>query len=135
MLGLVVLTIINPLLLIALILYEHFNGDPDETSENGVTGQADPDPASDPATHLPVELVVTPLSNIDTDANIYKSVTAPPAALALALRAFRGKLGGHSGRKNTSPRWENKTRRYFKHLIAALDSGQFRPPRRPVIIL
>ena len=60
--GLVVLTIINPLLLIALLLYEHFNGDPDETSANGVTGQSEVDPASDPATHLPVELVVTPLS-------------------------------------------------------------------------
>ena len=79
------LTIINPLLLIALILYEHFNGDPDEASENGVTGQSNPDPASDPATHLPVELVVTPLSNIDTDANIYKSVATPAAAQALAL--------------------------------------------------
>ena len=135
LLGLVVLTIINPLLLVALMLYEHFNGDPDETSANGVTGQTNPDPASDPATHLPVELVVTPLSNIDTDTNIYKSVSAPAAALALALRAYRGKLGAHNGRKNKSPQWENKTRRYFKHLIAALDSGEFRPPRRPVIIL
>jgi hypothetical protein len=131
--GLIVLTIINPLLLIGLLLYEHFNGDPDETSSNGVTGQHEVDPVSDPATHLPVDLVVTPLSRFGSDDCIYDPARTPPAALA--LRAFRGRLGAHDGRKDKSPHWENKTRRYFKHLIAALDSGQFRPPRRPIIIL
>ena len=131
--GLVVLTIINPLLLIALLLYEHFNGDPDETSSNGVTGQSEVDPASDPATHLRVEQVVTPLSRFGSDACIYDPQQVLPAALA--LRAFRGRLGAHDGLKDKSPHWENKTRRYFKHLIAALDSGQFRPPRRPIVIL
>lgn len=131
--GLVVLALINPLLLIGLILYEHFNGDPDETSSNGVTGQREVDPLSDPATHLPVELVVTPLSRFGSDDCIYDPASTPPAALA--LRTFRGRLGGHDGRKDKSPRWENKTERYFKHLIKALDSGQFRQPRRPIIIL
>ena len=131
--GLVVLTIINPLLLIALLLYEHFNGDPDETSSNGVTGQSEVDPASDPATHLRVEQIVTPLSRFGSDACVYDPQQVPPAALA--LRAFRGRLGAHDGLKDKSPHWENKTRRYFKHLIAALDSGQFRPPRRPIVIL
>ncbi|MGH9309310.1 MAG: hypothetical protein ACRD1U_08045 [Vicinamibacterales bacterium] len=131
--GLVVLTIINPLLLIGLLLYEHFNGDPDETSSNGVAGQHEVDPLSDPATHLPVDLVVTPLSLFGSDDCIYDPARTPPAALA--LRAFRGRLGAHDGRKDRSPQWQNKTRRYFTHLIAALDSGQFRPPRRPIIIL
>ncbi len=131
--GLVVLTLINPLLLIGLILYEHFNGDPDVTSSNGVTGQHEVDPLSDPATHLPVDLVVTPLSRFGSDECIYDPATTPPAALA--LRAFRGRLGAHDGRKDKSPQWKNKTRRYFDHLIKALDSGQVRQPRRPIIIL
>jgi hypothetical protein len=131
--GLVVLTLINPLLLLGLILYEHFNGDPDETSANGVSGQHEVDPLSDPATHLPVDLVMTPLSRFGVDDCVYDPARTPPAALA--LRAFRGRLGAHDGRKDKSPHWENKTRRYFEQLIKALDSGQFRPPRQPIIIL
>lgn len=121
-----------PPLLPILLIYEHFNGDPDETSENGVTGQSDVNPASDPETHLPVELVVTPLSAIG-DASLYDLTQFPPDALA--LRAFRGRLGGHDGIIDKSPFWENKTRRYFKHLIRALDSGKFRRPAGPVIVL
>jgi hypothetical protein len=121
-----------PVLLPILLIYEHFNGDPDETSENGVTGQSDVNPASDPQTHLPVELVVTPLSAIG-DASLYDLTQFPPDALA--LRAFRGRLGGHDGIIDKSPQWENKTRRYFKQLIRAIESGKFRRPAGPVIVL
>jgi hypothetical protein len=121
-----------PLLLPILLIYEHFNGDPDETSENGVTGQSDVNPASDPDTHLPVALVVTPLSAIG-DASIYDLTQSAPDALA--LRAFRGRLGGHDGLIDKSPHWENKTRRYFKQLIRAIESGKFRRPAGPVIVL
>jgi hypothetical protein len=131
--GLVVLGLLCPLALIGLILYEHFNGDDDQTSSNGVTGQHEVDPQSDPATHLPVELVVTPLSRFGADACIYDPSRTPPAALS--LRAFRGRLGAHDGLQDKSPKWENKTTRYFLHLIRALESGQFRPPRRPIVIL
>jgi hypothetical protein len=131
--ALVILTLINPLLLLALILYEHFNGDPDETSSNGVSGQHQVDPNSDPKTHLPVELVVTGLSKFGADTCVYDPARTAPQALA--LRAFRGRLGAHDGIQDKSPHWENKTVRYFLHLIAALDSGQFRPPRKPIVIL
>jgi hypothetical protein len=111
----------------------HPGSDPDETSNDGVRGQTDVNPASDPETHLPVNLVVTPLSNIDGDANIYD---LPASSVeALALRAFRGALGAHAGIRDKSPKWENKTRRYFKHLIRALESGKFRSPQRPVVTL
>lgn len=128
-----VVALVAPWLIPLLMIYEHFNGDPDETSSHGVTGQTDVNPASDPETHLPVSLVVTPLSNIDDDANIYDLPAS--SAAALALRAFRGALGAHDGIRDKSPKWENKTRRYFKHLIRALESGKFRPPQRPVVIL
>ena len=131
--GLVALALVVPPLFILLLLYEHFNGDPDQTSANGVTGQHEVDPQSDPATHLPVELVVTPLSRFGSDNCIYDPARTPPAALA--LRAFRGRLGAHDGLVDKSPKWQNKTLRYFLHLIAALDSGEFRQPRRPIIIL
>ncbi len=130
------LLVCPPLILLAII-YEHFNGDPDVASDKGVSGQHELDPASDPKTHLPVELVVTPLSNIDNDENIYKMPEPPPPAraAALVLRAFHGRLGEHDGLKDKSPVWDNKTRRYFKKLIEALESGTFRPPRKPVVIL
>jgi hypothetical protein len=126
-----------PPLILLFIIYEHFNGDPDVASDNGVSGQHEVDPASDPKTHLPVELVVTPLSNIDNDENIYKMTEPPPQASAALLvrRAFRGRLGAHDGFIDQSSPWDNKTRRYFKKLVEALESGTFRPPRKPVVIL
>lgn len=131
--AMAVVALVAPWLIPLLMIYEHFNSDPDETSNDGVTGQTDVNPASDPETHLPVNLVVTPLSNIDGDANIYDLPAS--SAEALALRAFRGALGAHAGIRDKSPKWENKTRRYFKHLIGALESGKFRSPQRPVVIL
>jgi hypothetical protein len=131
--AMVVVALAAPWLIPLLVIYEHFNSDPDETSDAGVTGQAEVNPASDPETHLHVDLVVTPLSNIDDDENIYDLPSS--SAEALALRAFRGTLGAHAGIRDKSPKWENKTRRYFKHLIRGLESGKFRPPQRPVVIL
>jgi hypothetical protein len=131
--AMAVVALVAPWLIPLLMLYEHFNSDPDETSHDGVTGQTDVNPMSDPDTHLPVNLVVTPLSNIDGDKNIYDLPES--SAAALALRAFRGTLGAHAGIRDKSPKWENKTRRYFKHLIRALESGKFRSPQRPVVIL
>jgi hypothetical protein len=130
--GLVVLTLISPLALLGLLLFEHFTGADDQTSTNGVTGQHEVDPQSDPATHLPVDIVVTPLSRFGSDASIYDPARTPPAALA--LRAYRGRLGAHDGLIDKSPHWENKTSRYFLHLIRALESGEFRPPRQPIVI-
>jgi hypothetical protein len=126
-----------PALIPLLMIFEHFNGDPDVTSDKGVSGQHEVDSASDPKTHLPVELVVTPLSSIDGDENIYNMPDPPPQARAapLVLRAFHGRLGAHDGFKDKSPVWDNKTRRYFKKLVEALGSGTFRPPRKPVVIL
>ncbi len=116
-----------------MIIYEHFNGDPDETSDDGVSGQAEVNPASDPDTHLPIELIVTALSDITKDQNNVYDLSTPDAA-ALALRAFRGRLGAHNGTKDESPRWENKTRRYFKSLVQALGSGKFRTPVKPIVV-
>ena len=133
LLSLVLLTLVHPWFVPFLIAYEHFNPDPDVTSGAGVTGQTNVDPASDPETHLPVDLVVTPLSNIKDDQNIYD--LSPPDGAALALRAFQGRLGAHDGLIDKSPRWENKTRRYFKMLVRALETGELRPPSGPLIFL
>jgi len=131
--AMAVVALLAPWLITLLAIYEHFNSDPDETSGKGVTGQTDVDPLSDPETNLLVDLVVTPLSNIDDDTNIYDLPES--SAADLALRAFRGALGAHAGIRDKSPKWENKTRRYFKHLIRALETGKFREPQRPIVIL
>ncbi len=131
-LGVLVSLALFPLAIPLLAIYEHFNPDPDETSDEGVSGHGDVDPQSDPETHLRFDLAVTPLSALN-DRNLY-ALNAPDAQ-ALALRAFRGRLGRHDGTRDSSPKWENKTRRYFIQLIGALDSGEFRPPQEPVIIL
>lgn len=134
--------VLFPSLVLIAAIYEHFAGSDDVTSEEGVTAQSDVDPASDPATHFESTLVVTPLSDInsDSDQNIYNTTQQPVEQLA--LRAFNGRLGNHSGSfdirnplgfRDKSPKWQNKTRRYFKKLVGAIDTKEIRRPLEPPV--
>jgi hypothetical protein len=72
--------------------------------------------------------VVTPLSAItgpDADVNAYQAaLTSAPATVSLAdltRRAFPGTWGGHDGLRDHSPKWENKTARYFRKFVHSGD--------------
>ncbi|WP_171101935.1 hypothetical protein [Ruegeria sp. HKCCD7255] len=116
-------------LLAILAIYEHFDPDPDVTSADGVTGKTGLDEEQAAQFEKLMSLVVTELSALP-DESIYKQNGNQDETDELAIRAFQGRLGGHTGIKNTSPRWTNKTRRYFIQLVRALETEQFRQPTR-----
>lgn len=106
-----------PLLLMAG-LAEHFADAEDQTTDNGVrVGSSDPVGA----TTLAHELVVTPLSHIDSGVNLYQAAFDPPEnglePGELARRAYPGKWGAHDGLVDHSAPWENKTERYFRAFL------------------
>ena len=126
---------LGPLIFIFSDLIEDFLVGEDVTSDDGVTGQGDVDPNSDPNTHLSVGIDVTPLSDIADDVNgvnIY-DLDLPDSPALLARRAFGGVLGEHDSLIDHSPPWKNKTRRYFEHLVKAIRTGLFRPPQGSLV--
>ena len=77
---------------------------------------------------FPSRRVVTPLSAItgpDASVNAYQAALASASAnvsLAdLTRRAFPGKWGAHDGLRDHSPKWENKTARYFRKFVHSGD--------------
>jgi hypothetical protein len=104
-----------------------------------LTGQSAPVNPSDSDTHQQVEVVVTRLSRISNDPTNLRDQSIYAVSRfggqALALRAFRGIYGAHTGFVDKSPQWENKTARYFVHLVRGLETGQLRPPaERPILL-
>jgi len=105
------LTNILPVLALLAGIFEHFVDSEDQTSDNGVSvGPGPPDPGS---LRFDKRIEVTPLSDIESDTNIYQREQRS----ALAVRAFPGKWGGDSGLIDKSPPWENKTARYFRRFL------------------
>jgi hypothetical protein len=102
------------LLIIALII-EHFDDPKDVTSKDGIRsvpeGTIDEDPAE-----VSTRLTVMPMTVED---HIYKS-DKPEYEELLRLRSFAGTWGGHDDFKNHSPKFETKTGRYFRKLLASL---------------
>jgi hypothetical protein len=117
------------LLLLITAVTEHFVDAEDETSDNGASTGPEPEPGSDPGPLVfPSRRVVTPLSAItgpDADVNAYQAaLTSAPATVSLAdltRRAFPGTWGGHDGLRDHSPKWENKTARYFRKFVHSGD--------------
>ena len=110
---------IFPLLLLAAIV-EHFVDAEDETTDDGIrTGPQATTPAG--ATTVPNELIVTPLSSIDTGLNLYQAGFDPPQnnldLAELVRRAYPGKWGAHDDTADHSSSWEDKTARYFKKFV------------------
>jgi len=113
--------VLFPLLLIAAIT-EHFVDAEDQTTDDGVrTGPTTPVGG----TGFAHELVVTPLSDIDSGLNLYQAGFDPPAPGLdpgeLARRAYSGKWGGHTGTADHSSQWQVKTARYFRKFV---ESGE-----------
>jgi hypothetical protein len=106
-----VLTGVLPALALVGGIVEHFVDSEDETSDNGAS--IGPGPADPGSLRFDRQIEVTPLSDIETDSNIYQNDQRD----ALAIRAFPGQWGGDSGLKDKSPRWENKTARYFRRFL------------------
>jgi hypothetical protein len=117
------------LLLLITAIAEHFADSEDETTDNGVSTGPDPEPGTDPGPLVfPSRRVVTPLSAItgpNADVNAYQAaLDAPPANVSLAdltRRAFPGKWGAMDGIRDHSPKWENKTARYFRKFVHSGD--------------
>jgi hypothetical protein len=108
--------------LVALVvlagILEHFVGTDDVTSDNGVSvGPGEPDHAN---LKFEKKIEVTPLSNIEDDANIYK----PAFRATRAIRGYQGNWGGDNDLVSHSAPWENKTARYFRNF---LKYGQIEP--------
>ena len=100
------------------IIYEHFAGPEDETSNDGIVG-AEPDqfPPGTPTDRLsPVTLDVFP-----TSAEVNQIGNSPSTAEEdglLGLRSYAGRLGAHSdSRGRTSPLYKRKFDRFFAKLI------------------
>jgi hypothetical protein len=113
--GLIILGALIPEVSVALVLlngiWELIVDSEDQTSDNGASiGPGPPDPGS---LRFDKQVEVTPLSDILQDTNIYQGDQRD----ALAVRAFTGKWGGHSGLRDKSPPWENKTARYFRKFL------------------
>ena len=113
-------------LLLLLAVAEHFVGPEDHTTDDGVSIGPGPTPApGGPA--FGKRLIVTPLSDIDGDANLYQAALAgksPPDGLRLvdlARRAFPGQWGGTNGLIDQSDPWENATARYFRKFLRCGD--------------
>jgi hypothetical protein len=117
------------LLLLVTAIAEHFADSEDQTSDNGASTGPEPEPGTEPGPLVfPSRRVVTPLSAIagpDPDVNAYQAALAPASAnvsLAdLTRRAFPGTWGAHDGIRDHSPKWENKTARYFRKFVHSGD--------------
>jgi hypothetical protein len=109
-----------PLLLLAAIV-EHFVDAEDETTDNGVrTGPTTTTPVG--GTSVAHELLVTPLSSIIGELNLYQAAFEPPEnndldRCELARRAYFGKWGAHDDTADHSSQWEDKTARYFRIFV------------------
>lgn len=137
--GLLVLAAIHPLLLAYVLWHAHFKDTKDKTTENGTKGFPPDDPRIDNDLSRPIEVLTTPLSQFGFDENIY-DLTRDDNPLALARRAYQGRMGAHvpsislnlsetkANFVNDSPKWSNKTRRFFRHLVKAIGNGKFRDP-------
>ena len=115
-----IVTGVLPALALLAAIVEHFVDSEDETSDNGVSvgpGEPDPNPAN---LEFAKKIEVTPLSDIQTDVNIYQPAFRP----ARAIRGYHGKWGGDDGLVSYSESWENKTARYFGRF---LKHGQIKP--------
>lgn len=117
------------LLLLVAAFAEHFADSEDETSDNGASTGPEPDEGTEPGPLVfPSRKVVTPLSAIagtGADVNAYQAALASaPANVSLAdltRRAFPGTWGAHDGLRDHSPKWENKTARYFRKFVHSGD--------------
>ena len=117
------------LVLLLIAIAEHFADSEDETSDNGASTGPEPEPGTDPGPLVfPSRRVVTPLSAIaepGKDLNAYQAaLDSPPANVSLAdltRRAFPGTWGAHDGLRDHSPKWENKTARYFRKFLHSGD--------------
>lgn len=117
------------LLLLITAIAEHFADSEDQTSDNGASTGPEPEPGTDPGPlAFPSRRVVTPLSAITgpvADVNAYQAALASASgsvSLAdLTRRAFPGTWGAHDGIRDHSPKWENKTARYFRKFVHSGD--------------
>ena len=117
------------LVLLLAAIAEHFADSEDETSDNGASTGPEPDEGTEPGPLVfPSRRVVTPLSAIagpGADVNAYQAALASaPANVSLAdltRRAFPGTWGAHDGLRDHSPKWENKTARYFRKFVHSGD--------------
>jgi len=109
---------------IIVAAFDHFNDATDITSDDGpytgvpgVTTQQDPQ--QDPQ-YIPSSILTTPLS---TENNIYifRPLENDDEMHTLAERSFPGKWGGHNGCIDDSPKFDNKTSRFYELL---LDKGE-----------
>jgi hypothetical protein len=101
------------LILLGLGIWESLVDAEDVTSDNGVS--ISPEPPDRANLRLDKRIVVTPLSNILNDVNIYQNT--PDLHALLAIRGFRGTWGGTNGLFEQSPSWVNKTARYFRTFL------------------
>jgi hypothetical protein len=100
-------------LALALAFFEFIVDVEDSTSDNGAAiGPAPPDPADN---MFDKRIEVTPLSDIENGVNIYQDVPAQRARLP--IRGFRGAWGGYHDLIDKSPKWQNKTSRYFRRFV------------------
>lgn len=117
------------LILLITAIVEHFADSEDQTSDNGAFTGPEPEAGTDPGPlAFPSRRVVTPLSAITgpgADVNAYQAaLTAASADASLAdltRRAFPGTWGAHDGLRDHSPKWENKTARYFRKFVHSGD--------------
>ena len=117
------------LILLLTAIAEHFADSEDETSDNGASTGPDPAAGTEPGPLVfPSRRVVTALSAITgpgADVNAYQAALASASAnvsLAdLTRRAFPGTWGAHDGLRDHSPKWENKTARYFRKFVHSGD--------------
>jgi len=115
-----------------LAIAEHFADSEDVTSNDGVSTPGRSSEPTDEVLVFRAETQVTPLSNINSDENIYNAANgqnplADPLA-ALGRRAFSGKIGAHDGFSDKSPKFKTKTARFYRKLLRAVESGAVRLP-------
>lgn len=118
---------------------EHFADSEDQTSNDGVSTPGTTEASSESPLEFDAETIITALSDIsdENDQNIYNSTNGSEPSdqaelLALGRRAYAGKIGGHDDTTAYSPNLKNKTARYFRKLLRAVESGAVKLPG-PVI--